>query len=770
MSPSTIQPESSPERLRIAPRRGPLMCLLLVSSAAVSVSLLLTYLLLVALSFIGIALQLHRITKTMAIEGLLHWSLVTDWIFFVMLAVTWVYMLRPLRPRAASTRVALQVTRGTQPQLFEIIQSLCWHLQTPPPLQVWMDTTVSIRSTMKNGLHGLITGETVLHIGLPVVSVVTARELGGLLARELAFGAGGLGALFAHTVREMNLWFYRAAMERDPWEMNLQNAPQHENACHKWGRRLVRGWMWLAKAPLVTLALAAHGMNLLAVWAMNRYADEAAAAVIGGSEVARLKRKLSYLDQAWMDACQEISRGVVQHRLPENLSLLISRHVAKALKEKNAQKAAAALGSKPVTPEPATANEAPPPRGQAIVANLPGSQPAAVLLRQFVELSRQVTYFYYQHEMGLNLVEHRLVADEETIHQSRREDTSLIAIRRYFQGLAHPERTLCGLGATPVNSPGRLELQRIILEVRDELVQWGPLLKASLQEWNIAWQRRRDLEAAALLSLAGFTVSRIQFGTEDVTPASLRAEAARQRLVMETMESALVEKEMRLEARFSAALGMLWWMESQQLDEPLLARRRDLPGWVGVYEAMSNALPSFRELLTIFFAFQTLGAKFANVDDPAALLAALQTVVPKMLSLMRQIIGSMDGAVFPFTKSGYPVSLNEHLLPRPLPQMPGVSVESVDAMSLQATALTMASEVSECIAPYVDAFLDLYHQAYAWLSESAERVEIHFLGQISYGASTEVLLPAEFSTQNLAMPPAKPENIAAWRAQQAAAA
>jgi hypothetical protein len=79
-------------------------------------------------------------------------------------------------------------------------------------------------------------------------------------------------------------------------------------------------------------------------------------------------------------------------------------------------------------------------------------------------------------------------------------------------------------------------LQREIQRVRDEIVAWGPQFKVALQEWNQAWQRRRDLEAAATLSLAGFTVSRMQFGTEDASPGSLRAEAARQRMVMEHME------------------------------------------------------------------------------------------------------------------------------------------------------------------------------------------------------------------------------------------
>ena len=384
-------------------------------------------------------------------------------------------------------------------------------------------------------------------------------------------------------------------------------------------------------------------------------------------------------------------------------------------------------------------------------------------MRQFVGLSRQVTYFYYQHDLGLNLQEHRMVADEEVIHQNRREEEALLVIRRYFGGLAHPERAMCGLGSTPASSTASVELQREILRVRDEIVAWGPQFKVALQEWNQAWQRRRDLEAAATLSLAGFTVSRIQFGTEDASPGALRAEAARQRMVMEHMEGPLQERERIMESRFAAALGMLWWSEQADLNDWLLTRRRDMSAWVTIYEAMAGALPSFRELLTTFFAFQTLGAKFANVDDPSAFLTALQSVVPKMLNLVRQIVATMDGAPYPFTEDGKVVSLNQHLLPTPLPEMPSVSLVSLDAASMRAIGLKMAGNASECIAPYVDDFLTLYHLAFAWLAESAERTETHFLGALNFGSATEILLPDEFTTQRLGMKAKSPDSIAAWK-------
>ena len=87
----------------------------------------------------------------------------------------------------------------------------------------------------------------------------------------------------------------------------------------------------------------------------------------------------------------------------------------------------------------------------------------------------------------------------------------------------------------------------------------------------------------------------------------------------------------------------------------------------------------------------------------------------------------------------------------------------LDAGSMRAIGLKMASQASECIAPYVDAFLNLYHRAFAWLSESAERTEMHFMGALNLGSATEILLPDEFTTQRLGMKSKSPDSIAAWK-------
>ncbi|MCW0217881.1 MAG: hypothetical protein OJI67_06120 [Prosthecobacter sp.] len=731
------------KRVRLTPWRGPVHFLLLLVTSSLTLLLPLAYVLLVVVLGFYVGWLGFEWVTMLAFAESWAWQDALPIAYIAAGAVTWIFMLRPLMPHPRSIHVALQITPASQPRLFEIVDEICWHLRLDPPQEIWLDTTIGIRSSVRDGMIGVAGGELILHIGLPIVSVVSAREFGALLVRELAMNAGGLGTTFSHLVRELNTWFYRALHERDPWELELRTSRPKETASQRWVRIATCLWMGVAKIPFGLFVIGARLISATALIRLGHGADRAGMKVLGKDAWKALQQKMELLQGAWDASKVEIQRGMTQQRLPENLALLLARHVARASKQKTETQAAVHPGNSHSNKQAA---------GAGIFEELPADAPAAALIRGFVDLSRQVTCFYYQHELGIGLHQTRLVADEEVIHQNRREDESLVIIRRYFGGLAHPERAMCGLGSTHHVSPGRMQLQDEILRVREEIREWGGRLKLSLQEWNLAWQRRRDLEAAAVLSLAGFTISRIQFGTDDTTPASLRSEAARQRMLMEHMETALVAYEVKLESRFAAALGLLWWVEKDQLNDRLLERRQDLPAWVSIYEAMAGALPSFRELLTTFFAFQTLGARYASLDDEGSFFTALQSVVPKMTNLTKQIQSTMDGAMYPFTPQKRPISLNNHLLQGKLPEPINISMNPGAVADTRAISAKMASDASEVIAPFVDRFLQLYHKAFAWLAESAEQTELHFLGPMSFGSDIELLMPEEFAKMHETQP------------------
>lgn len=705
--------------------------MLLLATSVLTLLVPVIYLLALLAGAVYLGIELYLWTQHLAYAKALGWEDALPLAYLSGVAVTWIFMLRPLLPNPRPIGVALQITPASQPAVFELLDELCWHLRLNPVEEVWLDTTATIRSSVKNGITGISSGEMILNIGLPVVSVISAREFAALLVRELAMNAGGVGTVLSHLVRELNSWFYRALHERDPWEMDLKRAKDKESTLQKFIRLTTCVWMGVAKLPFAVMFLVAKAISAAAMMRLEAGAVRAAQNLIGIEAWGSLEKKLTLLDDAWAASKTEIRRGMGQNRLPDNLSLLLARHVARAAREMKSSSTPGAKVKKVV--------------GEVIIAHLPSDAAAASQFRSFVDLSRQVTFFYYQHELGISLHEHRMVAEEEVLHQNRREDESLTIIRRYFGGLAHPERAMCGLGATHAISPGKTQLQDEILRVREETKEWGSRLKMSLQEWNLAWQRRRDLEAAATLSLAGFSVSRIQFGTEDTSPQSLRNEAARQRMVMEHVETALQGYEVRMESRFAAALGLLWWSSDEELDEALRARRKELPQWCSVYETMAVALPYFRELLTCFFAFQTLGARFANLHDNAAFFAALQSVVPKMTNLVKQILASMDGAVYPFAKSRNPVLLNDHLLQGKLPEPVNVSMNPGAAVDMKALSAQMAAAASDVIAPFVDRFMQLYHKSYAWLADSAERTENHFIAPMNFGSDIELLMPEEFA-------------------------
>jgi hypothetical protein len=368
---------------------------------------------------------------------------------------------------------------------------------------------------------------------------------------------------------------------------------------------------------------------------------------------------------------------------------------------------------------------------------------AAVLVQDFVDLSRQVSWFYYQHEMGIALHQHRMVAPEESLHRTRREGEGLAAIRRYFCGLAHPERALCGLVRSHAANPGLAVLKGEVIAERQWSKRAAHQFRASLREWNLAWQRRRDLEAACALSLAGFTVSRVQYGIEDGSPASFLREAVEQKTLMENLDDPLRHAEAHLERRLTSALGLLWWSPPDSLPDGLAEMREQLPAWMGVYEALGSVLPSFRELLTGFHSFQTLGAKYAWAPATGSLVAVLQSLVPPMNERAVQILRALDGAASPFAgEGGRAVSLAEFLAPSlRRTEQPAVRGSALldEHHALQDTACRLVTETSEAVAPFVDQFLALYHKSFGWLAEAAERTERFVFG----GADLDALAVEE---------------------------
>lgn len=704
----------SQKRLRLLPGRGPVHLAALLVTALVTLAMPLCYVL--AVQAIGVFLGWSGfvILKGMLLNGD---NIVIESCRLVCLAIAgagWVGMVRPLLPDQRRHFAAMQVTRNTQPSLFGLIETLCHHLRVPMPAEVWLDCTDSTRVCLQDGLKGIFGKGFILSLGMPVVAVLGARELAARLAAELGQGAGGIGAALTHTVREMNAWFYRALYRRDPWEQALEcRLDDEQSGVFRLLRQVGGGFIWTSQRPFWLMMTVARWISFLAMHMIESRAEKAGVCLIGADGFDVLRQKERHLARAMKLARKSLDAGLSHARLPENFTLLVARLFAKELE------------SAPPLVSRAKASGNPP--AARLIDQIPADAEAAALVRQFVDLARQISYFYYQNDLGIAIHKVQMVAHDESLYQKRHQHEALGVIRRYFGGLMHPERALCGLAVTGKSTDAG-DLAQEVVRCRQWEKQYESQVRIALREWNLAWQRRRDFECAWVLTLAGYAVCRLHYGTQQSDPETYRREARAQKLIMDHLEDPLRLCESHLERRFTAALGMLWHSQLEILPDRLVEMRKQMPLWSHVYEALAGVLPEFRELLTTFYSFQTLGGKVAVSSDSGACASAMQAIVPGMMARARHIAKALDGACYPFNPDGVAVPLADYLcasLGGSAPPDPHLASAGMHAMARQ-----MAHDAAASLTPFVDHFLELYHRSFAWLAAAAEASENYFVGPI----------------------------------------
>ena len=716
--PAESTPNRPQERVRLMPRRGPVHLLVLLGAALATLLLPLAYVVLV--QGLGVFLGWNAflmIKGLLTSEEGLPMIEVCRLAGLLIAAAAWAGMVRPLLPAERRRPAAMQVSKNTQPSLFALIDTLCRALQVRMPSEVWLDCTGGARTSSRNGLGSVVREDLVLHLGMPLVGVLSARELAAVLAMEICQSTGGMGATLTHVIRETNAWLFRALYRRDPWEEALERQSRDDEGCLvRITRQAAAVFVWTSQRPFWLMMVLARAVSFVPTHLVRAVSNQCAVRLIGVDGFDRLQHKRRHLAKSMKQARKKIDDGVSHTRLPENFSLLVARLFTMALD----------AAPPPATRKGSTAN----PPAAHLIEQLPSNAEAAALIRGFVDLARQISAVHYQHALGIAIHRYRMVAQDETIYHKRHQAEALGVIRRYFGGLMHPERSLCGLAITG-GSTDTGDLAQEVVKCRQWEKQYENQIRMALREWNLAWQRRRDLECAWVLTLAGYAVCRLEYGTAQTNPDAYRREAKAQKMIMDHLDDPLRMCESHLEKRFAAALGMLWYSQTEILPDRLVELRKQMPLWASVFESLAAVLPEFRELLTSFYSFQTLGGRVASASDPGAFAGAMQSIVPGMMARARHIAKALDGACYPFNPDGIAVPLADYLCA----SLGGSSPpDPLTAHGMHAMARQMAQEASAMLTPFVDRFLELYHRSFAWLAATAEASEHYFVGPVDSDA------------------------------------
>ncbi|MBL9113701.1 MAG: M48 family metalloprotease [Verrucomicrobiaceae bacterium] len=648
-------------------------------------------------------------------------------------------LLRQLAVPPKRDHAWLPVLPLDQPIFHQLSSRVAASLRIRPPKVIAVDATAGIEAKTDNVFLTLLGRGLRVKVGMSLVVGLTERQLAGLMAHEMAFYKGFHGATSGRIIRGVENWFRRRRRE-DPWNDRLWEEVA-------WGGRLRRLLMWciwgastLASLPRklcdwLAQLISAPGMRM-----QVEFADRCGAALAGSDAYAEAISMQGRLNLAWQSLEDDLIVHPEAEELPDNLPLLLARQL---LTDEVPE-----LGQ---TTRTHRVWQALPDRQRADLVRswamagawqCENSKEAPAVFKDFHEQARRATMFFYQNDLHLLIPHLRFVTVEETIYDRRRATGGLEEPKRYFKGLAHPDRSCCGI-AESLCAGGETDVLKLeLVDCRHYINQHCHQMTALLNDWAKTWRMVRELESAHTLKKAGLHVHRHQFAA--FTVADLQEDIERQRAIMDSLESQLRSFEGKLETRMACCLELLSREDPKTLPPKLKRVRATLPHWVLIYEALGLNLPIFRELLTSFGAFQALGATVTGRIESASYVTTVQMIIPRVIMLMQNLVASLSQYPYPFvnrksareerlTLDGYlSVDLKELFTLFP----PEGSLMLPTGGDRRLLIHERARRLVAIVAPFMDRYIQLYHQSFAWVTRAMQMAEWHFADPMQ-GAVTE---------------------------------
>lgn len=650
--------------------------------------------------------------------------------------LAWASMFKPILMRQPRPPASFELKQQSQPECFATLASLCTAVGGKMPSKVLVDGGVTARQSLAGLLGAWLGQQTVLTIGLPLAASCTAKDLAGEMANALGRHPKGLLGRLLLFVSGMNRRLQWVANQRDAWRDALAAHQGREKKKKKSVlKRLLSGFLWLTQRPVAIMAWVARIVSRPALRAAVFNGDTSEASLIGTEAFVQSLQRRVHLMEAWERGEKKLQEGVLTNRLPDNFPQMVARLASGA---KAPDKAVAAWNTG-TAESPGADERAARARKNPFEGRYDIKGNGSIFFADFQDIGRLLSQAHYQNDLGFDIRQFRLISGDETRTQDRRDDERLKPVKRYFRGLCHSERALCSMHDPEKNgapaAPGEIQPSSpappakdntgAFIGVIDQSREWmeanGNQMRALVGEWHMAWQRMRDLEMAHAFALADLPMDSHQYGVAAHRADLYREEIERQRFALEHSDEALSIYEARLEARFAAALGLLWETDPAKLPDTLQEIRSRVPDWVAIYQTLAERLPLIRRIMTHFGAYGSLGTKFSHGATSQPYLEAVGHLVPPILSAAQQVLRG-------FEKEPPPPGQNHPSLAHALLHDVPASALSLLALSWDGAhasgmKIEHAAAAGELVEPLLDRFLDLHHQASAILAAAAEACE-----------------------------------------------
>lgn len=322
-------------------------------------------------------------------------------------AICVAFLIKPLFAPKAKEPPPVTLDPISEPALFALIHQLCDLLGAPRPVQVMVNCEVNASAEML----GFFSGKMRLCFGMPLAAGLTTPQFAAVLAHEFGHFAQGGSMRMCNLVRRINRWFGRVAMERDAWDERLQLLRESDSWFGSIGR-MAAGAVWAGRLVLRGLLRVSMFLTGNLSRHMEYDADRRAATIAGSQTMAETLLRLEVLDRCQEAVMEETAKLLKNHgAVGDNVPLrmrgydqAMPTHVRQKIEKNARNKDAEWWQSHPSLTD----------RQKSLTAfAAPGvfhlDVPVTHLFRDFNRLSKNVSAYCYEVELGLDLNELDLI-------------------------------------------------------------------------------------------------------------------------------------------------------------------------------------------------------------------------------------------------------------------------------------------------------------------------------------------------------------------------
>jgi hypothetical protein len=233
-----------------------------------------------------------------------------------------VLMSKPILARPPRARGGRPIRIDKEPVLAAFVDEIAWAVHAPKPTRIEIDCDVNAGAGFGRGLFAVFGSDLTLTIGLPLVTGMTAKQFGGILAHEFGHFSQGAAMRFNFVVRSVNAWFARVVHERDGWDQALDEREEEGGVVGAiaW---FVRMCVKVTRAILWMFMTFGHIISSFMMRRMEFDADRHEVRLIGVRTFEKTFRRMAVMSAAAEEAGEIITSCWHNDRYPDDYAALV---------------------------------------------------------------------------------------------------------------------------------------------------------------------------------------------------------------------------------------------------------------------------------------------------------------------------------------------------------------------------------------------------------------------------------------------------------------